>query len=268
MQRGPTLAALIAAQVAATGCGYPSFQFGGSSGGAGGSTTAASSGNGSSTAASSSSRAASSSTTTAASSSAAASSGSSSSGAPCSITHLLISQVRSRGAGGATDEFIELYNPTGSDAVLDPGWEIDGRSDSAVLYAPRWIGSSGTIPAYGHYLIVGSGYQQSPASDDTLSDSITDSESLVLSLQGAQVSAICYYHAAASLWDLQNLGYACEGMPVYNPHDDTTSTDSDQSLERKPGGHAGNCVDTDDSASDFDIATPAAPMDAASAPTP
>jgi hypothetical protein len=53
-----------------------------------------------------------------------------------------------------------------------------------------------------------------------------------------------------------------------NPHDNTSSTDVDASVERKPGGVGGNGQDTGDNAADFSTAMPANPQDLASPPTP
>jgi hypothetical protein len=65
--------------------------------------------------------------------------------------------------------------------------------------------------------------------------------------------------------------YTCMGTPISNlPHNDGTSaaSNSDVSLERKPGGAGGNCTDTGDNASDFTSQMPATPMNSQSAPTP
>ncbi len=267
MKRRRRLTAMIAALVVAAGCGYPTFQFGPS--GAGGGT--ASSTSSTTSASSSSSSATSSSGTTSTSSTSTSSTTTSSSGAPCALDHVVISQIRSRGPGGAADEFVELWNPTSSDILLDESWTVDGRAASltSVVYENRWTGYSGdTIPAHGHFLIVGASYTQSPLPDDVLSEAIGDAESLVLNLGGAEVDAVCYYYSATQLGELNDLGYTCAGMPVVNPHDDASDTNTDASLERKPGGAAGNCVDSGDNSLDFVILTPSAPEDAASAPAP
>jgi hypothetical protein len=264
MMRRPVLVAVIAACIVAASCGYPSFQFG--PGGTGGAATTASR---SAAASSSSGVTAASSTTTAASSSGnSASTGSSSSGASCGIGHLVISEIRSRGKAGASDEFIELYNPTDADAVLDSGWTIDARSATSLGYSQRWVGGGGVIPKRGHFLIVGSSYTQSPSGDDDLSQSIGDAESVMLSLDGAPVSVVCYYYGPLSLLALQDGGYTCDMMPVANPHDDNDDTDVDQSIERKPGGAAGNCTNTGDNAADFTISSPSTPENSHSAPAP
>jgi hypothetical protein len=272
---------LIAAAAVSASCGYPSFQFGPGGTGGGPTTAQSSTGTGAGASTGSSSEATSSSggtTATSSHSSSAATTGASSSGgitattssggATCGIGHLVISEIRSRGPGGASDEFIELYNPKDTEAQLDSGWTIQGRSATSIGYSQRWSGVGNMIPAHGHYLIVGSSYTQSPAGDDTLSQSISDAASVVLQLDGAPVSVVCYYEDATTQFTLQNGGYTCDEMPVENPHDDTNDSNMDASIERKPGGAAGNCTNSGNNLVDFTISSPATPQNTQSPLTP
>jgi hypothetical protein len=189
----------------------------------------------------------------------------------CACDRLVISEIRSRGAAGAADEFIELYNPTAAAVTLDNQWKLEGRSASGASYTTKWTGAGVVIPSKGHVLIVGTGYAQSPAADAALSAGITDAASVRLLYMGATVDSVCYYYNTSTLTSLQGAGFTCEGTPVTNlPHNDGTSiaSNSDASIERKPGGALGNCTDAGDSATDFSNIAPAAPQNAASAPTP
>ncbi len=274
MKRRGRLPAVIAALLAGASCGYPSFVFNGSgagaaTGGGGASSSSTTSSHGSTTSSSGDGGG----TSTSSSTTSSSTSSTSSSGADCTLDHLVISQILSRGQDGATDEFVELFNPTSEDVALDSTWTLDGRSVSSLTYSNRWTGYGGdTIPAYGHFLITGTGYSGSVPADDMLGDSITDEESVVLNQNGNAVDAVCYYTTgdATALIALQTavLFFTCSGTPVANPHDNETDTDTDQSLDRRPGGAAGNCTDTDDNASDFVILSPSAPEDSASPPTP
>ena len=218
------------------------------------------------------------------SNSSAASTGSSMSGGPsssaassssggssfCNLNHLVISEIRSRGALGTSDELVELFNASSTFVTLDSTWAIEGRSAGGSIYTTRWQGSTGTIPAYGHFLIGGPSYAQSPSADDSLLVSLTDATSLRLVHAGAVVDAVCYYFNAGTMAAF-TAEYTCEGVPTSNsPHDDSASAASsvDVSIERLPGGSSGNCVDTDDNASDFYNAMPATPMNLQSPPTP
>ena len=66
--------------------------------------------------------------------------------------YLVISELASRGPGGSTDEFVELYNPT-DDAVSIAGWDLQyftpGTGWTTVLLT---YPSGATIPAYSFYL--------------------------------------------------------------------------------------------------------------------
>lgn len=149
-------------------------------------------------------------------------------------------------------------------------WKVEARSDSAGSYSSRWVGSGGKkIPAFGHFLVTGTGYVAPPASDDSLITGITDSSSLRLVHGAATIDAVCYAFDATKSAVLQMAGYTCEGTPVSNaPHDDNAAGNVDKSIERKPGGAAGNCTDTGDSSADFVSATPATPQNTMSPATP
>jgi hypothetical protein len=182
---------------------------------------------------------------------------------------LVISEVRSRGVGGGSDEFVELYNPSTDPVTLDVSWTLDGRSDTATSYSARWTGTGKIIPAHGHFLLTGSAYTQQPAADESLLTGITDATALRLSHAGVVVDALCYGFDATTLMVFVNdPTYVREGMPAMNAHDNTAGTNVDESIERKPGGTAGNGRDTNDNATDFAALTPSNPQDSASAPAP
>jgi hypothetical protein len=126
------------------------------------------------------------------------------------------------------------------------------------------------MPAWGHFLIGGTGYTETPAADESLTSGVTDATSVRLVHAGATVDAVCYYFDATSMAAF-DATYTCEGTAVSNlPHDNsnTTASNVDVSIERKPGGAGGNCTDSGDNASDFMMQMPATPMSSQSAPTP
>ncbi|MEP7123036.1 MAG: hypothetical protein ABJE95_19065 [Byssovorax sp.] len=192
----------------------------------------------------------------------------------CANDHLMISEIRSRGTTPmmtAVDEFIELYNPTAADVVLDSSWTIEARSTTSASYGVRWTGTGKTIPTHGHFLIANTGYVQMPTKDDSSASSgITDASSVVLKKTAVVIDAVCYGFNAATKATLGGVGYVCEGAPADNlPHNNTPGVgDADVSIQRLPGGALGNCIDTGDNAADFFTTTPAAPQSSASAKTP
>lgn len=182
--------------------------------------------------------------------------------------HLVLSEVRSRGVGGGSDELVEFYNPSTDPVTLDASWTLDGRSDTAAAYSARWVGTGKVIPGSGHFLVAGSAYTQRPNADESLATGITDATALRLSHAGMVVDVLCYGFDATTLMVLSgDPTYACEGMPVMNGHDNTAGTNVDSSIERKPGGDAGNRQDTNNNAIDFAALTPSNPQSSASPPT-
>jgi hypothetical protein len=192
----------------------------------------------------------------------------------------VLSQVQTRGSNGGNDEFVEIYNPTSAPVVLDTSWTVKGRSAvggtascATSLPGERFAGAGQTIPAYGHILFANNsspGYDGTTAADATYTIGIPDAASLVLYHGTNVVDALCFFYDSTTEGALTgcSVPYVCEGTPIQNPHDNTTDTDKDASLERKPGGAAGNGQSTDDNAADFVTNTSPDPHDLASAPTP
>lgn len=190
---------------------------------------------------------------------------------------VLISEVRTRGLGGATDEFVELYNAGAADVTTDASWVLEVRTVSqnqcaSTAYIARWAGSGETIPAHGHLLIAAEGYTQMPAADVVITGTgfLPDAGSVRL-MHGADVAdAVCFYYSQPTLGSLTCAAkpFSCEGTPIENPHDGSAATDTDESLERLPGGMQGNATDTNDTSADFAVITPATPESTASPATP
>ncbi|MFO0587408.1 MAG: hypothetical protein U0441_07710 [Polyangiaceae bacterium] len=188
----------------------------------------------------------------------------------CPLNQVLISEVRTRGLAGGSDEFLELYNASSSAVVLDDTWKIEGRKAGGASYSTRWTGASQSVPAWGHFLIVGQSYAQSPAGDATFSSGISDATSVRLVNGGGTQDALCFYFDAASEL-AYDATYTCEGAPAPNlPHDDSVSaaSNADVSLQRLPAAGSPSCQDTNDNLVDFTTVTPADPQNTSSPPTP
>jgi hypothetical protein len=190
---------------------------------------------------------------------------------------LLISEVRSRGPGGAADEFIELYNPSSVAITTNATWRLVTRDAPGSANCGSntnralWVGSGETIPSHGHLLIGGSGYSGSTTGDTEMTDFFSDGASVFLEHEAdVVVDAVCFYFNQASQDNLTlcSTEYHCEGAPIMNPHDNTTGTNSDASLERKPGAAGGNATDTGVSSADFASISPSSPQNLASPATP
>ena len=190
--------------------------------------------------------------------------------ATCALGRVVIGEIRSRGPGGAGDEFVDLYNGTSASVTFDSSWTVTIRSSAASTYTVRWTGSGTVVPPYGHLLLAGSGYTQLPVADAVLTPAMTDAGNVVLTHGSGIADSVCYYFDSTTMAALDGT-FNCEGAPVSNlPHNNGSSaaSNSDHSISRRPGGSAGNCTDTDDNASDFLSTAPSTPMNTASAPTP
>ncbi|TMQ51228.1 MAG: T9SS type A sorting domain-containing protein [Candidatus Eisenbacteria bacterium] len=84
-------------------------------------------------------------------------------------THVVISEFATRGSSSATDEFVELYNPT-DNAIDISGWKQQYKSASGTTWSDRAIlPANSSIPARGFFLIANTSYVGSVTPDYTSS---------------------------------------------------------------------------------------------------
>lgn len=145
---------------------------------------------------------------------------------------LLISEILPGIPGNNNHEFIELYNP-GREPITLRNWTLNYQlgSDRDPTTLIRWT-SSVTVPPQGHYLLIREGTEIDILSDATYSEAISSRG--ILSLNdgdGNIVTSVAYGDIDVS---------------------DTASAPSGgASLERLPGGEAGNGQDTGDFSADY-----------------
>ena len=168
---------------------------------------------------------------------------------------IVISEFRTRGPSGASDEFIELYN--NSDSAFDvSGWKIKGSNSSGTVTTRVTIASGTSIPARGHFLTTNSssgGYSGSVAGNQTYTSGITDDGGIAIT------------DASDTVSDQGGMssGSAFKEGTVLTP----LTTNTNQSYERQPGGSLGSTQDTNNNANDFVLIT-SDPQNLSSAPTP
>jgi hypothetical protein len=174
------------------------------------------------------------------------------SGAP----HVVISEFRTRGPNGGSDEFIELYNPTDNSTDIS-GWKINGSNNAGTASTRLTISASTTIPAHGHFLATNNstgGYSGSVSGNQTYSTGITDDGGI-------------------ALFDETNTIVDQVGMSSGSAYGEgarltALTINVDRSYERLPGGSNGSGQDTNDNAADFQLITPSNPQNLSSPPVP
>ena len=160
--------------------------------------------------------------------------------------HVVISEVCVRGAGGAFDEFVELYNPTDSEIHLG-GWKLQYKSATGTEWRSKvgeGLPADEKIGAHKFFLLAGKLY-----TGDTIPDyrhyanwSLSDSAGHVriIDAEGNEIDRVGYGKDADTP----------EGSPAPEPPEG-------KSIERKHlvYGYA-PCKDTNNNSEDFEIKTP------------
>ncbi|HEY8170983.1 MAG TPA: hypothetical protein VIH24_07790 [Candidatus Limnocylindria bacterium] len=169
--------------------------------------------------------------------------------------HLVISEVVTGGAS-ASDELIELYNPTSGPLPLE-GLELIYASASGVTISRRaaWEVGGPEVPAGGHVLVANQAGLFAPIADATYASGMAATGgSVAIRILGATSSIdAAGWGTATGAW--------LEAVPAVAPA-------AGSSIERLPGGAAGSWQDTDLNAADFVERTVPEPQNLASAPTP
>jgi hypothetical protein len=165
----------------------------------------------------------------------------------------LVSEVVTGGAS-ASDEFVEIYNASAL-AIDLGGLELVYVTSSGSTVSRKQSWSSLTIPPHGHVLIANSAGTWAAAADGLYSGGFAATGgSLVLRALtgGAVLDALSWGDAASAF---------VEGSPGAAPS-------AGSSLERKPGGSAGNATDTNDNSADARLEAAPVTHSLASGPVP
>ena len=165
---------------------------------------------------------------------------------PPSTYPILVSEVMAGKQGNNNYEFIELYNP--GDGLIDlQGWSLWYRLTTSDDDLPifSWETRS-LIPPHGHYLLIRSGEDLGLPADAFFTQGLNTSG-----------GGLTLRNASGSTEDSLGWGAAPAGFleGVAAP-----KIQNDYSLERKPGGHAGNTSDTDNNETDFFLQSSPSPQ--------
>jgi len=166
---------------------------------------------------------------------------------------LLISEFRTRGPASASDEFVEIYNPTTSVQTIG-GLKLRASNGSGTI-SDRVTITAGTALNPGcHYLVANTsagGYSGAVPANQTYGTGITDDGGIAITSSNSTRIIDAVGMSAGSAYK--------EGTTLVQ-----LAGTADQSYERKPGGAFGNGVDTNDNAGDFSLTTPSNPQNSSS----
>lgn len=178
-------------------------------------------------------------------------------GAPLVETtgHLVVSELMTGGAS-ASDEFIELYNPTAAELPLE-GLEVVyvTASGATVTRKSSWAAGAPGIPAGAHLLIANGAGIYAGLADVAYANGLaaTGGSVALRVIDAATAIDAVGWGNAASTW--------LEAQPAPAPP-------AGSSLERLPGGSVGSSQDTDDNLIDFIIQSIPDPQNSGSPPIP
>lgn len=158
---------------------------------------------------------------------------------------VLISEFRTRGPLGTSDEFIELYNPT-SATVFIGGLKVIGSNGTGGTAVRATITAGTTLGSGCHYLLAfhtascSNCYSGTVTADQTYTTSIADDGGIAFTR--ADGTTIIDQVGMSS-------GSAYKEGTTLTP----LATNVEQSYERKPGGASGNGTDTNNNLNDFSL---------------
>jgi endonuclease G len=157
---------------------------------------------------------------------------------------IVISEVVTGSTASASDEYVELFNRSGSPVDLN-GWSLkyqggaSGTGTWTIYY--QWTTST-KIPAYGHYLLAGTGYNG--AKDATLSSGISEVGAVSIWNGSTQVDTLGWGAMTGHFERAEG------GVPVAS-----SGLIRGQVIERKVGYPSWNGQDTDNNVNDFLVST-------------
>ncbi len=152
------------------------------------------------------------------------------------LTNIVISEFRTTGPGGASDEFVEIYNPT-TNPVDISGWILSGSNSSGNTDNRATIPAATLLRSGQYFLIAHNNYTGTVSPNLRYGTSISNDGGIALINSAGDIVDEVGMH--------QDSFYQ-EGTTL-SPLSGTTN----RSYERKNGGTSDSCVDTNDNASDF-----------------
>ena len=166
------------------------------------------------------------------------------------VGSVVISEFRTNGPNGGTDEFIELFNQTSSNICIE-NWQLRALTGTGNEAVRATIPAGVAIGPGSHYLIANNGY--GGTADLTYGTGIVDNGGIaIFDDNGVKIDSV----GTSSTFTT----YA-EGTSL-NP----LTGNQDQSYHRSFDSGMGIYIDTDDNSSDFQIVSPSTPENSIGSP--
>ncbi len=167
-------------------------------------------------------------------------------------TDLVISEFRTTGLGGDSDEFIEIYNPTEVVKSLN-GLRLRSSSGCGITLTNLFLFPDVSLDPHEHFLVASTNYSGSTLPDATANLGIANNGGIALTYNNSPTYTI-----------IDKVGM-CDAttyvdIPALDPLGDT----ADQSYERINNG----CLDSNHNQDDFVIIAPSSPQNSSSIPLP
>lgn len=166
-------------------------------------------------------------------------------------THLVISEVQIAGTSSDND-FIEIYNPTGSDISLD-GLRLAKRTSGTTSASIVAFASDESVPAHGYYLWCNTSINVSLNCDRNTSATVANNNSVAILngplATGTPVDAVTFGSPTDPFGEGASLT-----APAASSSVERKANSSSDATSMGPGGadeFSGNGEDTDNNASDF-----------------
>ena len=175
---------------------------------------------------------------------------------------VLISELRTSGPGGPTDDFVELYNNSDTSLTVPAGGYGLFKMGTNCNAAPVLVGTvpaATIIPARGHYLFVGSAYSLGSyaTGDTTLSSDIEDNRNVAL-FSTTNITEISTVNKFDAIGFGSNSGSVCDLFREGSNQGAITVFTVQHSFFRKLCDHNGSACttpgipkDTNNNATDF-----------------
>lgn len=157
--------------------------------------------------------------------------------------HLVISEVQTGSSVSATDEFIEIYNPTSQSIDLS-SWSIQYKSATSATYFRKVnLPTNFILPPQGHFLLCHNNFQGQ-------ANCSLRQGSIALASEGGNIFLVNHQNLLETTTDpgiVDRLAYGTGDSPETQA---APAPSAGQSLERLPGNND-NSLDTDNNFADF-----------------